>query len=170
MFRLLISSAGTACLMAMCAAGVSAAWHAYQEPQPQRSLSDQRAFTGATEPMQINLPSPRPEVFYNATTERPLFAPTRRPAEPYEEMEVAVVEDIEPVEETSEIAPIPEMELLGVFQNGPEETALIRIGEDEPIWIAAGQVEQGWSLDEVNANAVKIHRDDTYITLEMFTQ
>lgn len=109
--------------------------------------------------------APRPEAYYRAITERPLFAPGRRPVDAR-----TAAEQVEPIQETPPSSPIPEpeFELLGVMQVGEQPTALIRPDDGTAVWVSEGQSIQGWNITEIEANSVEISRDARRISLRLY--
>ena len=86
----------------------------------------------------------RPDRFYQAIAERPLFAPGRRPAAvDAAPAEPEVVEAVEPEPAAPEALAA---RLSGVMAGGARPAALIAIGAAAPEWVRVGDSVGSWIL------------------------
>ena len=168
MIRAFVPFLGTIGLATLCAFGVFTAWLQMKDGTIAQSTSEQPLVSGVTRSSITALPQARPAVYYEATTQRPLFAPTRRPVMAI--IDAVEAADHEPREPHQVAATIPDMQLLGVLQNGRKNAAYIRIGDTEPVWLSEGEMSLGWTLAESTTDSIQLTRDDDRITLEMFEQ
>lgn len=111
------------------------------------------------------LPSPRPDIYYAAITDRPLFAPERRPSIPR-------IETVPETEEVAVAAPVrrhPDgLTLSGVLDGGEYPKALIAVGSSLPDWYQVGDVVDGWSITRIFENAIILTEGDGSHRLELF--
>lgn len=108
----------------------------------------------------------RPDVFYAAIIQRPLFAPDRRP-------------DIEPVPEVARdetaVAPEPaatdtDFRLLGVFGRDKTRRALVQgSGGEDPDWAGISDSLPGnWKIKNIGDDWVEISRGAATQRLELY--
>lgn len=81
----------------------------------------------------------------DAVLARPLFWAERQPVKPAEDVVVAV--------EPAIIAPLMNVQLLGVVLTGDIRTALLKV-EDKIVSVQAGQIIQNWTVDEITAKEI----------------
>lgn len=135
-------------------------------PELSAASTNQAAASEST----LFLPQPRPEVYYRAITDRPLFAPTRRPfvEAPVEEVvEEAPVEITEPAPEPVKPPP-PKVALMGAMGGEDGMIALLKFNDDEDQWVSVGTNIGGWKLTTVTPTWVELTDGDTQIRVEMF--
>ena len=166
--RALVPFVGTIGLAALCVFGVFMASLQIQDKTVAQPTPEQPQASNVARSSVSALPQARPAVYYEATTQRPLFAPTRRPVMAI--IDAVEAADPEPQEPQQVAATIPDMQLLGVLQNGRKNAAYIRIGDTEPVWLSEGEMSLGWTLAEITPDSIQLTRDDDRITLEMFEQ
>ena len=96
-----------------------------------------------------------------ATRERPLFSPRRRPdAEAVDETETS------PVEESPESLPF---ELTGVVMGAEVAIAILRNRDtQETVSLRQGEALDGWSLEEIASRHVVFRQEDRQARLELF--
>lgn len=96
-----------------------------------------------------------------ATRERPLFSPQRRPdAESGAETGTPVVE-----ENPDAVA----FELTGVVMGGDTAVAILRNREtQETVHLRQGEALDAWSIEEIAARHVVLRQDDRQVRLELF--
>jgi len=109
------------------------------------------------------------DVFYEAITQRPLFAPNRRPATSNEPMAEQVAEpDPEPVTATSEHIAAPEISLHGIMRNGTVRHAFLSVSSQEPAWVALNTEISGWRLETIENNWIELVRQDHKHRVELY--
>lgn len=110
----------------------------------------------------------RPDVFYNAITERPLFSSTRRPigfAAPEAEEEVAAVE---PVEEVDNQRIAPSLTLKGVMFADDHKSALISIDGEQADWVDDGVLIDDWRLSIVSPSQVELSLENQTLSFGLY--
>ncbi|MBO6924185.1 MAG: hypothetical protein JJ859_18385 [Roseicyclus sp.] len=169
MSRLLHPAVGTGAMLAMVA-GLSAVVFSIDPEQAPALPSNVRELAPAVDAPAGAFAAPRPRnaIYYAAITDRPLFAPTRRPdvmdAPPGPEAEP------EPDREIAFAPPPPQVRLLGVLQTGTSASALLSIEGGAPVWVPEGADIEGWRMSEVSATSVVLTADDRSLRLEMYPQ
>lgn len=115
------------------------------------------------------LPSSRPEIFYAAITDRPLFAEMRRPNRP--EPEVPELDEepfIEQVQEAPLSIAVPDLVLLGVVAGGATNSALISISGADPEWHRLGTEIAGWTLSKIDAQQIELREGERSLTIDLY--
>jgi hypothetical protein len=112
----------------------------------------------------------RPEVYYAAITDRPLFEPGRRP---FIGKTTAPEQVPEPVAEPPATAepkelPPPVLSLQGVMTIDNNTVALIAINGSIPDWVSKGDPVSDWTLSEIGSDWVEISRKSRRIRVEMY--
>ncbi|MEQ6204725.1 hypothetical protein ABMC88_16910 [Sulfitobacter sp. HNIBRBA2951] len=142
----------------------------YHQQPPLPDLSRPDSATTATD-LKGNDPSPRrkrPDVFYAALLERPLFAPGRRPVVAEPEIEVVAQQEVrEPTPEPTK-APAPDLGLLGVMGTDNTNSALVANAGGDPIWITTGTTIAGWTVTNIGTDWLELNLDDETIRIEMY--
>jgi hypothetical protein len=96
-----------------------------------------------------------------ATRERPLFSPRRRP-----DVEAAGEMESSPVEENPEFLPF---ELTGVVMGADVAIAILRNRDtQETVHLRQGEALDAWSLEEIAPRHVVLRQDDRQVRLELF--
>jgi general secretion pathway protein N len=96
-----------------------------------------------------------------ATRERPLFSPRRRP-----DVEAAGGMESSPVEENPESLPF---ELTGVVMGADVAIAILRNRDtQETVHLRQGEALDAWSLEEIAPRHVVLRQDDRQVRLELF--
>jgi hypothetical protein len=96
-----------------------------------------------------------------ATRERPLFSPRRRP-----DVEAAGEMESSPVEENPEFLPF---ELTGVVMGADVAIAILRNRDtQETVHLRQGGALDAWSLEEIAPRHVVLRQDDRQVRLELF--
>jgi len=96
-----------------------------------------------------------------ATRERPLFSPRRRP-----DVEAAGEMESSPVEENPESLPF---ELTGVVMGADVAIAILRNRDtQETVHLRQGEALDAWSLEEIAPRHVVLRQDDRQVRLELF--
>lgn len=171
MLSRLLALIGTLSLVALAAAAVI--WAA-QVTQAEPPLPDPPAIAeadpGPRAADRQTRRTPRPAVYYEAITERPVFSPARRPVAP-EETEAVVEEPPapEPAPEPAAAAP-PAIRLLGVIGTGNRRSALVSHQGAEPAWITVGTVIEGWTLAEIGPDWIEMVNSPQRFRVEMYAQ
>lgn len=137
------------------------------EPDPAR--------TEAVDPG-TTLPEPfaRPDAFYDAIVERPLFAENRRPGSASAPAEMAAVPaEIAPTVEAdpkSNAPPEPPALILkGVMLQAEERSALLVKPGGTEEWIREGELIGAWKLDRITADHVQITNSGVTLKLDLYT-
>ncbi|MEO8531354.1 MAG: hypothetical protein ABI459_09020 [Deltaproteobacteria bacterium] len=124
----------------------------------------------------INMPARRPDLYYQAIADRPLFSPTRRPFEPDVVLTGAAEPDpkmtatpvTEPAAQPAE--PPPDFRLLGLMTTAKGGRALIAVGDTAATWFGDGENLMGWRIGAVTRNGLTLTKDKIVINLEIYPQ
>ena len=107
----------------------------------------------------------RPAIYYEAITDRPLFAPDRRPFTP-------VIIAPAPPSSEPEPEPIPELPpelvLMGTMGTAQNPIALIEHDGASAEWAAVGTDFEGWALTDIGPDWIVISDGTTDLRLDMF--
>ncbi len=96
-----------------------------------------------------------------ATRERPLFSPRRRP-----DAEAAGETETSPVEENPDSLPF---ELTGVVMGADVAIAILRNRDtQETVQLRQGEALDAWSLEEIAPRHVVLRQEDRQVRLELF--
>lgn len=113
----------------------------------------------------------RPDVYYAAITERPVFDPSRRPYVPKvaatETAPKPAVETPKPVAQAVETPP-PEVNFQGIITRDERTAALIGLNGEAPAWVAQGDPIAGWTLSDIGNDWIEISRDARSIRVDMY--
>lgn len=172
MISQLLATAGTVTLAGAVAA--SGYWasrvYADQPALPDLSAATLEDTDQAAANRRAETRAARPEVFYAALLERPLFAPGRRPVTPEPEIEVVVQEPAPAPAPVPEKPPAPDLKLLGVMGTGDTNRALVANGPGDPIWIDAGTTIAGWAVATIGTDWLELSLESETIRIEMYQQ
>ncbi len=118
---------------------------------------------------------PQSESYYAAITDRPLFAPFRRPIkpeaqEPKPESTRAPEPEPTPEPEPVHIAPPPQPRLLGVMQAGFEAKALLSDPSGEMSWVTSGTTFSGWKINKITSEWIEIRHHEQTLRVELYRQ
>jgi hypothetical protein len=137
----------------------------------QRELFQEPASAEAPAGGEVELPAlppapafapPPPEDFAELAS-RPLFAPSRRPPAP----PVAPPAEAE-AEPTPAVAAAPLLaSLVGITITGEGRAALIAVPGARARWLREGEAFEGWRVEAILANAVRLSRGDEAAELEL---
>ncbi len=166
----ILSAAGTLTLAGTVAATGYWAVDVYGQ-QPAIPDLTVPASAGSVTALGSNQPSTRrqrPEVFYAALLERPLFAPSRRPVVAEPEVDVIIQEEAPRAEPEPEKVPIPDLGLLGVMGTDNTNRALVANAGGEPVWITAGTTIAGWTVAAIGPDWLELNLDNETIRIEMY--
>ncbi len=108
------------------------------------------------------LPTPRPNVFYDAITDRPLFAPSRRPNM------ISEVLEIEEPEQVQEIRRPDNLVLSGVLDGTLSRSAFISVGGLEGEWFRTNDEIEGWAITDIGPDAITLTDGNDSFRLELF--
>jgi hypothetical protein len=122
--------------------------------------------TGSLESDTLSLLPPRPAAYYLAIMERPLFAPSRRPAE-QQALEVQPVAR-QPEEPAEPQRPRPSLRLLGMMSNGASTSALISVDGGEATWITQGEPVAEWALSAIGPNWIELSLNGDLLHLDLY--
>ncbi len=105
----------------------------------------------------------------NATRDRPLFSPTRRPPAKPAPVEAAPAAPPPPPPPAAAAGPEgPPFELLGAILGGGTDTAVVRNLETHAIArLRLGQEEEGWRAAKISRRQVKLQKGDEVVTLDI---
>jgi hypothetical protein len=170
---MLLPASGTLLLLALASAlGFTLSRNAGMSA-PSIPIPSDAALRPPAEATALDMPPPRPDVYYAAITERPLFSPQRRPTpEPGQ----APVAEPEPAAAAPAPEPVaveltrPDLRLLGTMTGGARSTALIAQAEGEPVWLAEGDAIGGWTLSAISADSVELSRDSGSFRVDLYPQ
>jgi hypothetical protein len=96
-----------------------------------------------------------------ATRQRPLFSPQRKP-----DVEAAPEGEIEVVQESPDSLPF---ELTGVVVGADIAVAILRNKDtQETVHLRQGEKLEAWSIDEIAARHIVLRQDERQMTLELF--
>ncbi len=114
------------------------------------------------------LPAPRPDIFYAAILDRPLFAPKRRPVTSAPEIEPEP-DIIEVVTETTTILSAPDdVTLSGILGGSDNLSALLGHGDTAAEWVREEDEIAGWIVSEIGVSWVVLSSGDQTYRLELF--
>ena len=160
---------GSLCLLGLMAGvGLFASTQSWTEVQDQSSAN----LIPLSENVQSSARSvapllpPRPDIFYDAITARPLFSPTRRPIEATAEL-VAVPEPVEALP-TPEMSEQPNVGLGGVLGSIDERKALILFEDSPARWLRLGDDVDGWKITDISDKTITLSSDTRTFRLELF--
>lgn len=112
------------------------------------------------------LPGRHPAIYFAAITDRPLFAPTRRPG-----MELAATPTAPPQPVSAVPSdPTADVQLLGTIMMGERASALLVIGNQPPSWIGVGTVVAGFKLSGVGPDWAELASDTKTVRLDLYPQ
>ena len=167
MMRALLPFAGTFLLAALAALFGAALLRGSDQAQPMAERPDIAEIPNAGEAT-LALPQPRPPVYYAAITDRPLFAPGRRPG-----VEEAAPEPVAAPVETPMPEPDatpPDLRLLGTLDTARRQSALVALYGGEPRWVPVGDTIDGWTLSDVGADWIELSLNSRTVRLELYPQ
>lgn len=110
----------------------------------------------------------RPDIFYDAVVDRPIFSPTRRPLPLNEGVDIATLEPTTPPPEKEQNAPPPPLRLLGVMGTDNIRQALIQIDTNEADWMVEGTNLTGWTISEIGPNWLDLKSKNETVRIEMY--
>ncbi len=132
------------------------------------SVPDPEIDSHNTGARRLTFPSARPEIYYNAILERPLFAPTRAPQDSEPELgqtSSAVTTQITPVATS---APATDIRLSGIIGSENNRSALLGSDDSNKDWMQVDDTINGWSITEIGADWVELSLDHQTYRLELF--
>lgn len=116
-------------------------------------------------------PRARPDIYFAAITDRPVFEQSRRPIEsaPVADEEPSVPES-EPVvtPEPEGKIPEPNIVLLGVLTGGARNSALIALNGAEPEWVRQSAEVAGWILTTIESDAIELNEADRSLRIDLY--
>ena len=136
-------------------AGASSATPIVAEPATETALFQDRSFA---------TPAPRPDVFYEAITERPLFAPARRPTADASRVSAPVPAVVPKQEPTIPVG----WRLTGILGGDGNRSALIAAGGGEADWFREDDQIEGWTVRLITDSRVTLSAGDAGFDLELF--
>lgn len=169
MIARLLPLIGTGILIAITALlGIKAAEVSKRRPANSVATLTQDAPAPQTQTAHI---AQRPDAYYAAITERPVFAPLRRPYVPKvaasEPAPKPAVEVPKPVAQAIEARP-PEVTFQGIITRDERKAALIGLDGEAPAWVAQGDSIAGWTLSNIGNDWIEISRDARSIRVDMY--
>lgn len=108
----------------------------------------------------------RPDVYFEATLQRPIFFQDRRPRQPEIEREQPV--DTISVAVNQPEQEMPDLELRGVAGSSGSYKALISLKAGNPDWVRAGDVIENWKIEHIGATWIDIRNASQEIRIEMY--
>ncbi|MEM1159380.1 MAG: hypothetical protein AAGJ28_00465 [Pseudomonadota bacterium] len=137
--------------------------------QPGAGETSATAAAGQSQSTRMPLRRTRPDRFYAAITDRPLFNETRRPSAVGAAAEAPIAAPAPASEPAEATAPTPpEVALKGLMLGGATDSALIAWPDGRTEWRRLGEKIDGWVLQEIDPGFVTIinagvtHRVDLY--------
>lgn len=117
----------------------------------------------------LNLPAPRPAVFYEAVTDRPLFAPGRRPEQQQPEVP-APVEAPAVIDTPTEPEPVQpaDLQLHGTLDDGRTGRALVSIGGEPATWLQQGDSIAGWTIATIGPDWIDLEQDSRKTRIDLY--
>lgn len=168
----LLGLIGTGALLALATASFILAWDVAQTQPPMFAIpgSPDAAVADASPDPRLAGRRVRPDVYYQALTDRPLFSPTRRPvsfAEPEPEPEP---EPVIAVPSAPAVPVPPVLRVLGVIGSGAGLSALISHNETEADWLTSGDEIDGWTIAEIGPDWIQLSLGPQTFRVEMYQQ
>lgn len=124
-----------------------------------------------TSPAQTTQVTQRPDAYYAAITERPVFSPLRRPYVPKVVTSAPISKPVlvvsKPVVQAAE-APPPEVTFQGVITRDERTAALIGLNGEAPTWVVQGDAIAGWTLSNIGNDWIEISRAARSIRVDMY--
>lgn len=118
-----------------------------------------------TMPAGTSLREARPQSYYSAITERPLFEVTRRPIDLSEpEMVINDVARVEPIR----MARLPEIQLMGVLLSGEQPSVFLSVEGDKAKWLRQGDTVQSWVLEQVASDYVEFKNNKEVVRIDLY--
>jgi hypothetical protein len=115
------------------------------------------------------VPVRRPAVYYAAITDRPLFAPLRRPVPPDSGLAEAQPEAAAvPEADIADQAVVPVLALHGTMVMSGGGSALIGVDDQPPEWIAVGGVIAGFTVNSIGPDWAQLSSSKTDLKLDMY--
>jgi len=114
------------------------------------------------------LPQARPAIFYTAITERPLFAPTRRPIVVDAEPEPTLSPVPDPTPAPTSLAPPTDLRLSGILGGGSDRSAYLGRGDGAGMWLRVDAQIDGWIISEIGPDWVTLTAGEDSFRLELF--
>lgn len=109
----------------------------------------------------------RPGVYFAAITERPIFAPSRRPVQSVaDETPVPTEVVAEPSPEVNEAAPT--VKLHGIRGQGEEYSVLLSGDGLAPEWIGPGASIGGWMVSEIGSDWITMKNGENSQRVELY--
>lgn len=172
--RALVPAFGTALLLV---AASSAGFLVLNSAFPSANVIDRDTNSRATSAgdpttsTPLLVPTIRPDIYFAAISDRPVFVESRRPLE----LTVSIVEEDpepspirEPEPEVEVDVPAPNLVLHGVLTGGAKSSALVSLDGAEPEWIREGTEIAGWRLTTIEADAIELSETDRSLRIELY--
>lgn len=135
---------------------------------PARQTAEMLAAPIANDLELLTQQNPSTATAFPQTLERPLFSPSRRPAQNEKPKVSAASRARAPRSQPT----LPEgIELVGILkQSGQQRRALIRSGSSSPSgeWVGVGHVLGEWRLSRIDANSVVLEAEGHSESLSLF--
>lgn len=164
MMAKLLPLAGTLLLTIIMAAALGWAAHSSQQMASSDTISAAPYIPGPVPAIAApELAAPRPAIFYKAITDRPLFAPGRRPAS-----QTAEVQPENPVPAATHAEPSAKFTLKGTMQIGEKVSALLELNDGDPVWLEVGETLAEWKLTDVSGDWIELTKNSEIIRVELY--
>lgn len=111
----------------------------------------------------------RPAVYYAAITDRPLFAPLRRPAAPDDGQVQALPQaEAAPTADLQAETVVPVFTLHGTMAMADTGSALIGADDQPPEWLSVGGSIAGFTLNTVGPDWAQLSSSKTELKLDLY--
>lgn len=114
------------------------------------------------------VPSVRPEIYYNAILDRPLFAPTRAPRRAETETAHPTAEETLQNTPVATNAPPSDVHLSGIIGEVNNRSALLGLDDTYGSWVRVDDEIEGWTITEIGADWLELSLDSQTYRLELF--
>lgn len=166
----LVSAAGSSALLGIVVLlGLGLINQYSQEDRQLASLtrSPTSDLSGAPDSSEAAQLPTRPQVYFAAITERPIFAPTRRPVQPSrDDMPVQPAEVTVPEPEEAE-APLT-VQLRGIRGHGDKYSVLLSNDGQTPEWVEVGAAIGRWKVSEIGSDWIIMKNGENSQRLELY--
>lgn len=168
--RPILPFVGTATL-ALWAAGIG--YLAVNQPattgeRDQRKGADPMLQSPDRPDQDLALPPARPDIYYAAIIERPLFSPTRRPLEPDQSIQSLSVAAPQPIPPANPVARPEGLVLSGVLGQDTDRSAFLTRPGGTGEWFRVNDAIDGWNIAEIGPDWATLTAGDTIVRLELF--
>lgn len=137
-------------------------------PPDASAAIDTNALANNIATRQPTIPSVRPDIYYNAILDRPLFAPTRMPQLPEpERAQAAPAQPLETIPATTNASPTGIL-LSGIIGAENSRSALLGLEGTNQNWVRIDDKIEGWTITAIGADWLELSLDHQTYRLELF--